>query len=101
MSLNTIYQYPIAWRFLIGIVYKDKEIEKFTKTKIGRRTAKAATRVEKAVELEIANKRPQNEVRDSLLKLSKAFDALALKHVVERMSIIVLKDRFRRQNVFK
>ena len=45
--------------------------EEFSKAKICRRTAKAAlTRIGKAVEHEINHKRPQNEVRNSLLKLN-------------------------------
>jgi len=57
--------------------------EEITKAKIGRRTAKAAlTRIGKAVEYEIAHKRPQEEVPNSLLKFNNAFDSLVLKHEV-------------------
>ena len=46
--------------------------EEFSKAK---RTAKATlTRIGKAVEHEINHKKPQNEVRNSLLKLNNAFD---------------------------
>ena len=52
----------------------------FTRRKIGRRTAKATlTRSGKAVEYEVYHKRPQDEVRSSLLKLNIAFDSLVLK----------------------
>ena len=57
--------------------------EEFMKAKIGRRTAKAAlTRIGNAVEYEIDNKRPEKEVRNSLLKLNIAFGMLVLKHEV-------------------
>ena len=53
---------------------------KFTKPKIGRRTAKATlTRSGKAVEYEVYHKRSQDEVCNSLLKLNIAFDSLVLK----------------------
>ena len=52
----------------------------FTKPKIGRRTAKATrTRSGKVVEYEVYHERPQDEVRNSSLKLNIAFDSLVVK----------------------
>ena len=71
--------------------------EEFTKAKIGRRTAKAAlTRIGNTVEYEIDNKRPENEVRNSLLKLNNAFDTLVLKHEV-LTSLITDDDEFEKE----
>ena len=65
--------------------------EEFSKAKIGRRTAKAAlTRIGKTVEHEINHKRPQNEVRNSLLKLNNAFDSFVLKH--EALTSLITDD---------
>ena len=65
--------------------------EEFSKAKIGQRTAKAALmRIGKAVEHEINHKRPQNEVRNSLLKLNIAFDSLVLKH--EALTSLITDD---------
>jgi hypothetical protein len=69
----------------------------FTKAKIGRRTAKAAlTRIGKTLEYEIEHKRPQNEVRNSLLKINKAFDSLVLKHE-EFTSLITDDNEFEKE----
>ena len=49
--------------------------------KIGRRTAKAGlTRQGRTLEYLVSNKRPTDEVRDALLKVTNAFESLVLKH---------------------
>ena len=49
--------------------------------KIGRRTAKAGlTRQGRTLEHLVSNKRPTDEVRDALLKVTNAFESLVLKH---------------------
>ena len=55
--------------------------EEIKTAKISRRTAKAGlTRQGKTLEHLISNKRPTDEVRETLLKFTNAFESLVLKH---------------------
>ena len=65
--------------------------EEIKTTKISRRTAKAGlTRQGKTLEHLISNKRPTDEVRDTLLKFRNAFESLVLKH--EALASLITDD---------
>ena len=69
--------------------------EEIKTAKISRGTAKAGlTRQGKTLEHLISNKRPTDEVRDTLLKFTNAFESLVLKH--EALASLITDD-----NVFE
>ena len=65
--------------------------EEIKTAKISRRTAKAGlTRQGKTLEHLISNKRPTDEVRETLLKFTNAFESLVLKH--EAFASLIVDD---------
>ena len=73
----------------------DRREEEIKTAKISRRTAKAGlTRQSKTLQHLISNKRPTDEVKDTLLKFTNAFESLVLKH--EALASLITDD-----NVFE
>ena len=77
-----------------------EDAEEKKTAKINRRTAKAGlTRQGRALEHLISNKRPTEEVREGLLKLTNAFDSLVVKHEA-LASLITNDDEFEQEEAW-